>query len=117
NVKGLPDEIGDLDIAALAEATDGLTGADLKRVVDDGKILYAFDVARDRATRPTTEYFLEAIETVRANKGRYAEAEARAREQRPERPAWFDAFPDMSAIVGQIGAPQLTEFFTTESGP
>jgi hypothetical protein len=32
--------------------------------------------------RPVTDYFLEAVESVRANKVRYAEAEARARQPR-----------------------------------
>jgi hypothetical protein len=37
-----------------------------------------------------TEYFLTAIETVRANCEHYAEAERRAREQRPRRPVYVD---------------------------
>jgi hypothetical protein len=40
---------------------------------------------------PITEYFLRAVETVRDNKARYAEAEARARKQRPARPAHDDS--------------------------
>jgi hypothetical protein len=53
----------------LAEATDGLTGADLKRLVEDGKILFAHDRARQRPlASDTTDYFLRAIETVRATR-------------------------------------------------
>src|SRR5262249_34967500 len=68
-----------VDVGRLAGDTEGFTGADLKRLVEDGKVLLGYDRARCRPARPTTEYFLEAINTVRANKERYAEAEARAR--------------------------------------
>ena len=37
-----------------------------------------------------TDYFLAAVATVRANKARYAEADTRARQQRPRRPAYYD---------------------------
>lgn len=60
-------------------ATEGFTGADLKRVVEDAKSLLAYD----RATRANTEsaehYLLQAIEGVALNKQRYAEAEAAGR--------------------------------------
>jgi hypothetical protein len=48
----------------------------------DGKMLFAFDRARNRPPRPATDYFVAAIDTIRANKERYAEAEARIRAQR-----------------------------------
>jgi SpoVK/Ycf46/Vps4 family AAA+-type ATPase len=72
----------------LVDATAGFTGADLKRLIDDGKNLYAFDRARKHPLRPVTDYLLTAIETVKENKSKYAEAEARARQQRPARPAF-----------------------------
>jgi SpoVK/Ycf46/Vps4 family AAA+-type ATPase len=87
---GLPPAFAAVDMARLAEATDGLTGADLKRLVEDGKLLYASDRAQERPLRPVTDYFLNALETVRLNRQRYAEAEARARQQHPHRPPWFD---------------------------
>jgi hypothetical protein len=37
-----------------------------------------------------TEYFLTAADAIRANKQRYAEAESRARRQRPGRPVYYD---------------------------
>jgi SpoVK/Ycf46/Vps4 family AAA+-type ATPase len=77
------------DAAGLVAATDGFTGADLKRLVEDGKNLLAHDRARGLPPRPATDYFLRAVETVRANKERYAEAELRARKQRPQRPVYF----------------------------
>ena len=87
---GLPASMGTVDIARIADASDGLSGADLRRMVEDGKLLYAYDLGRERPTQPITEYLIVAMETVRANKERYAHAEAKARGQgRPQRPAPF----------------------------
>ena len=77
-LQSLPPALASVDTAWLAEQADGLTGADLKRVVEDGKVLFAYDKARGEALRPAEEYFVRAIETVRDNKRLYAEAEARA---------------------------------------
>ena len=85
----LPATMGAIDLDELAAATEQLSGADLKRVVEDGKLLYAFDRARDLPTRPLIAYFVEALETVRANKQRYAQAEASARLRNPSRPPHF----------------------------
>jgi hypothetical protein len=65
-----------VDVLRLVEATEGFTGADLKRLVEDGKTLYAYDRAQERPLRSSTDYFLAAVETVRANKQRYADAES-----------------------------------------
>jgi transitional endoplasmic reticulum ATPase len=96
----LPAVMGSVDIEALAEASDGLSGADLKRVVDDGKLLFAFARSRGVPMQPATSYFLSAIDTVRKNKEQYAAAEARARVRRPMRPAYFDATEWMGAMGG-----------------
>jgi len=93
----LPAAMGEIDVEQLAAATEHLSGADLKRVVEDGKLLYAFDRARTIAAKSSIEYFLEALETVRANKLRYAQAEAAARARHPTRPSYFD--------MGFAGAP------------
>jgi hypothetical protein len=87
-----------VDIEALAEGSNGLSGADLKRVVDDGKLLFAFARARGTPLQPGTAYFLSAIDTVRKNKEQYAAAEARARARHPVRPSYFDAIQAMSAM-------------------
>jgi ATP-dependent 26S proteasome regulatory subunit len=86
----LPKALEGLDLARLAEETVGCTGADLKRLAEDGKLLLAHDRVRGRELRPVTEYFLDAIATLRANKVRYHEADAQAREHRPVRPVYFD---------------------------
>lgn len=96
----LPPSVGQVDVAALAAAAEGLSGADLKRVVEDGKLLFAYDREKRGATEPPTTYFLHAIETVRRNKEQYAAAEARARMRHPNRPAFFDA-------IGSIAEAQL----------
>ncbi len=86
----LPPAIADVDLESVVAATEGFTGADLKRLVEDGKTLFAYDKARQRPLRSPTEYYLSAVETVRANKERYAAAEAHARQQRPQRPSYYD---------------------------
>ena len=92
----LPRSMGTIDLDRLAASTDGLSGADLKRVVEDGKLLYAFDRARERNIKNANDYFVEALETVRANKIRYAQAEAAARARSPVRPPPFNVgFPGM----------------------
>jgi SpoVK/Ycf46/Vps4 family AAA+-type ATPase len=77
-LRALPPALALVDTAWLADQAAELTGADLKRVVEDGKVLYAYDKARDQTLRPAAEYFLRAIATLRENKRLYAEAEGRA---------------------------------------
>ena len=110
----LPSSMGTVDEARLTDATEQLSGADLKRVVEDGKLLYAFDRSRGGALRPVTEYLLEALETVRANKVRYAEAEASARARHPSRPSYFDVpfTPEMVEANGLEGASHV-QFVST----
>lgn len=88
----LPASIGEIDVTRLAKESEGLSGADLKRVVEDGKLLFAFDRARDLDTGNPTEYFVRAMATVRQNRELYAQAEARARMRHPTRPPYFDGF-------------------------
>jgi SpoVK/Ycf46/Vps4 family AAA+-type ATPase len=83
--------LASLDVGSMVEATDGFTGADLKRLAEDGKLLLAHDLARNRPPLPPTEYFLQAVANLKVNKQRYAEAEARAFSKRPERPVYFSA--------------------------
>jgi ATP-dependent 26S proteasome regulatory subunit len=78
------------ELDRLVEPTSGFTGADLKRLVDDGKNLFAHDKVRGVPLSSATAYFLRAVDIVRENKDRYAEAELRARQQRP-RPAYYDS--------------------------
>ena len=68
----LPPLLGAVDVELLAAASAKLTGADLRAVVEDGKLLFAHDRATGQPARPVEECFLEAIETVRANRRKYA---------------------------------------------
>jgi len=78
HVAALPEELRNLDIPSLISATESFTGADLKRLVEDGKAIYAYDKAKQHDLQTPTDYFLKAIEGVRENKQRYAEAEAQS---------------------------------------
>jgi len=68
---GLPAPVSNADIGILAAASQNLTGADLNAVVEDGKLMYAYDRLHGEIMRPVEEYFLEAIEAVRDNRRRY----------------------------------------------
>jgi AAA+ superfamily predicted ATPase len=88
-----PEAFRGVHVNRLAANTAGLTGADLKRLFEDGKLLYAYDRAKGLPPREVTNYFLDAIEAVRHNKQRYAEAERAARARRPIRPTYYDQGP------------------------
>jgi transitional endoplasmic reticulum ATPase len=81
----LPDEIQGVDAPQVIAASEGFTGADLKRTVEDAKAIYAYDKSRRADLKPTTDYFLRAVEAVRENKAHYVAAEAQAA-LRPKNP-------------------------------
>jgi transitional endoplasmic reticulum ATPase len=74
-----PAEQETIDVAALAEQTPGFTGADLKRLAEDGKNLFGYDLALGKTPGEALDYFLAAVENIRQNKARYEEAESVAR--------------------------------------
>jgi DNA replication protein DnaC len=80
----------ELDLNPVVAASEAFTGADLKRLVEDGKNLLAYDMAQRRPLAPLTTYLAAAVEDLRVNQAQYAQAEARARQQRPARPVYFD---------------------------
>lgn len=93
----LPPVLREISLETIADQTEELTGADVKRVIEDGKVLYAFDRSRNLPLKPVTDYFVRAIATVRENKKRYAEAETRIRNRPPvaEDPyAYVPEYPD-----------------------
>jgi AAA+ superfamily predicted ATPase len=67
----LPAPLSEVDVAVLAAASHGLTGADLNAVVEDGKLAFAHDRLQAGKMRGPEAYFLEAIQTVRENRRRY----------------------------------------------
>jgi AAA+ superfamily predicted ATPase len=67
----LPHPICEADCTLLASASNGLTGADLCSLIEDGKLLFAHDKAKAKTPRPIEEYFLRAIDTIRENRRNY----------------------------------------------
>ncbi len=65
---------------------------------------YAYDRATNQTLEPITNYFVAAVETVRASKQFYAGAQARARADRVPRPRWFDVF---SGAMSQFDPDEL----------
>lgn len=76
HLEELPGELRKVDVAALIAATETFTGADMKRLIEDGKAIYAFDKAQKAKMKEVTAYFLKAVEGVQENKQRYLQAEA-----------------------------------------
>ncbi len=68
----LPAPIGTADPLLLAAASHGLTGADLKAIIEDGKLSFAHDIASGRTPRAADGYFLDAIDAVRTNRRNYS---------------------------------------------
>jgi transitional endoplasmic reticulum ATPase len=78
HLKNLPEELRQPDAPQLIAATEGFTGADLKRLVEDGKAIYVYDKAKGAELKPTTDYFMRAVEVVKENKRHYETAQAQA---------------------------------------
>jgi ATP-dependent 26S proteasome regulatory subunit len=99
-MRDVPPPFPEANLEKLADETNDMTGADVKRVIEDGKVLLAFDRSRKVPLKPVTDYFVSAVATVRENKKRYAEAEARIRSRPhvPENP--YGYVPDYSGDDG-----------------
>jgi ATP-dependent 26S proteasome regulatory subunit len=95
----LPEELRSVDMAGLTSATEGFTGADLKRLIEDGKAIYAYDKAKRLDLKSPTDYFLQAVKGVRENKQRFAEAEAHAA-LKPKLPMDINSFMMRSFVAG-----------------
>src|ERR1035438_5284822 len=67
----LPRPLCDADVRVLASASRGSTGADLKAIIEDGKLQFAYDRSRGKRCLPVEEYFLNAIGTARQNRRKY----------------------------------------------
>ena len=103
--KQLPPTIGVIDIQRAAAATESFTGADLTRLIEDTKTLFAYDKSKNLTLKAPTDYLLAAVDLVRGNKKLYERAEARTRQQRPNRPPWFDVMSTMPMNAAQENAP------------
>lgn len=63
-----PKELQKLKIEPLAEKTEGLTGADLKRVMADALNLLGYDVAREEKIQEPDHYFNLAVEQLQRHR-------------------------------------------------
>jgi transitional endoplasmic reticulum ATPase len=72
----LPQQLQTVREEDAVAVTEGFTGADLKRLVEDAKALYAYDRASLKTPQEFTSYLLTASEGLRDNKRRFAEAGA-----------------------------------------
>jgi transitional endoplasmic reticulum ATPase len=98
HLKSLPGPLCDANVPQVVSATETFTGADLRRLVEDAKALYAFDLVTNGSTQEVTQYFVKAADGIRASKEKYAEAEARANANRPSRPVWFKPYSSYSDL-------------------
>jgi transitional endoplasmic reticulum ATPase len=71
HLAGMPPPLCDVDAVLLASASHGTTGADLKAIIEDGKLLFARDQITGNQERPAELYFLDAIGTIRQNRRKY----------------------------------------------
>jgi transitional endoplasmic reticulum ATPase len=71
HLTAMPPPLCNVDALQLASASHGATGADLKAIIEDGKLLFARDQTTGNNGRPAEEYFLDAIATIRQNRRKY----------------------------------------------
>jgi transitional endoplasmic reticulum ATPase len=67
----LPPPLCAADIDLLASASRGSTGADLKAIIEDGKLQFAYDLTTGNRCLPVEEYFLNAVAVARQNRRKY----------------------------------------------
>jgi hypothetical protein len=67
--------------------------------LDDGKAIYAYEKSKQLKLKQSTAYFLKAVESVRENKQRFAEAKAKA--LLPTAPAGLG-----SVVLSEIARPE-----------
>jgi SpoVK/Ycf46/Vps4 family AAA+-type ATPase len=71
HLAAMPPPLCHVDAVQLASASHGATGADLKAIIEDGKLLFARDQTTGNHGRPAEGYFLDAIATIRQNRRKY----------------------------------------------
>lgn len=103
HINELPEELRKVEMPDLVSATENFTGADMKRLVEDGKALYAYDRVQKAKLKPATDYFLKAAEGVLENKQRYIQAEAHAATKQKGNMANFANFMLSNVVASRRG--------------
>ncbi len=80
-LESLPAPLCGVDIDLLSSASRGCTGADLKAVIEDGKLQFAYDHANGRLDGKVEDYFLEAIATARDHRRKHQKRSSRPLEE------------------------------------
>jgi transitional endoplasmic reticulum ATPase len=71
HLASMPSPLCNADVVRLASASAGATGADLKAIVEDGKLLFAHDQATGNHGQSPDRYFMEAIATIHQHRRKY----------------------------------------------
>ena len=79
----------------IVEATDGFSGADLKRMVQDAKLNMAVDMTRGREVQAFENYLLRSAAAIKQSRTAYAQSAKRAMDVNANRPRWFNIHPEL----------------------
>lgn len=80
---------------AIVDATDGFSGADLKRLVEDAKLNLAVDMTRGREVQAFENYLLRAANAIQQSRIAYTQSAKRAMDVNVHRPRWFNIHPEL----------------------
>ncbi len=84
---------------SILSATDGFSGADLKRLVQDAKLLLAADMTRHREVSTFENYLRRASEAIKKAQSEYARSAKLAMDVNADRPRWFNIHPELFGSV------------------
>ena len=76
------------NIDEVAIASDGFTPADLKRLVNEAKVRYAWAESKSRDPKSLTEYAIASVNELKSLKAKYEKT--RRESESKDRPVWFD---------------------------
>jgi len=94
----ISDKLEITDAAAwptIIENTNGMSGADLKRVVQDAKLKMASDIVKLRSVSNFEFYVLGAINSLVESHAAYVAAVQRTFAVNADRPRWFNVHPEL----------------------
>jgi transitional endoplasmic reticulum ATPase len=75
--------------------TEGFSGADIKRLVQDAKLQMAVDMTKGRTTKPMDVYLLNSADKIIQSQADYVRAAKRAMHANSDRPRWFNVHPEL----------------------